>query len=487
MDNAQTTTARIAKNTTFLTVALVLQKVLSFSYYIYYARQIGPTETGKFGFALSFVALFGILVDLGISPVLIRAIARARERSQAFFSAVLSVKLVAGLLTFCLIAVVLSFFNVSAAMAQLVYVAAFAMIIESMTLSVYGVFRGHQNLTYEAIGSVVYQGLVFTAGAVGLAVFHSTLILSFAFLIGALGNFLFGVINLWRVLRIAFRIRYLSEELRFLRQSIAPFFIAGIFNKGNAYTDNILLKQLRGDTAVGLYSPAYKIFNALQIIPTAFNGSIYPAFSALFVTSREALARTFERAVIYLALVSIPIAVGIGLLSNEMIALFLPKFMNTVPALQIAMVGLFFLFINFPISSLLNACNLEWRYTQNTGIVLVATILLNVLLIPRFGHSGAALTLVLSSLLMTLLGWYWVRKVITPSKAVLGTALAKILLCAGTMGMVIFLAKPYLPFLAVIALSILWYFALALVVRVFSFQNVRSFIRSIRHREAMDP
>jgi O-antigen/teichoic acid export membrane protein len=57
--------ASIAKNTSYFTAALILQKVVSFSYFTILARNLIPEDLGKFYFAISFTTIFAIFIDLG--------------------------------------------------------------------------------------------------------------------------------------------------------------------------------------------------------------------------------------------------------------------------------------------------------------------------------------------------------------------------------------------------------------------------------------
>ena len=76
--------ASIAKNTTFYTGALIVQKVLAFVYFSLIARFMGVEDTGKYTFALSFTTMFAIFIDLGLAPVLTREIAKATNQIEEF-------------------------------------------------------------------------------------------------------------------------------------------------------------------------------------------------------------------------------------------------------------------------------------------------------------------------------------------------------------------------------------------------------------------
>ena len=78
-----------------------------------------------------------------------------------------------------------------------------------------------------------------------------------------------------------------------------------------------------------------------------------------------------------------PIIVGIYLLADKIILLFKAGYDGAILPLQIAIIALFFIFVNYPIGSLLNACDRQLRNTINIGIVALASIVLNFIFIPR--------------------------------------------------------------------------------------------------------
>src|SRR5574344_1337101 len=85
--------SNIAKNTSYLTTALILQKIISFTYFTLLARYVGPANLGKYYFAISFTTIFAIFIDLGFANVLTREVAKDSERAQKWFSNILALKI----------------------------------------------------------------------------------------------------------------------------------------------------------------------------------------------------------------------------------------------------------------------------------------------------------------------------------------------------------------------------------------------------------
>ena len=68
--------SNLAKNTSFFTLALILQKIIAFVYFTLMARNLPPEDLGKFYLAISLTTMFSIFIDIGLSNVLVREVAK---------------------------------------------------------------------------------------------------------------------------------------------------------------------------------------------------------------------------------------------------------------------------------------------------------------------------------------------------------------------------------------------------------------------------
>lgn len=470
----------VAKNTTFLTSALVFQKVLTFLYYIFLARMIGPADIGKFVFAMSFTTIFTVLVDLGLSQVLTREIARTRENSGTYLSNVVGIKMILSLVALTVVTVLINLMNYPALTKQLVYLASVVMILDSFQLVFYAVFRGFQNLKYEAIGMSSGQILIFLVGLVGLKLGAPLHILVIAVMAGSLFQFIFSYILISKKLRIKICIKLEKSILKYLFAIAVPFALYGIFVKVYTYLDSVLLSKLAGDAEVGWYGIAYKVTFALQFVPAAFAAAIFPAMSAYFISDKNQLARVFERSMYYLMIVAIPLSVGIGTLADRFIpSLYSASFVGSVLPLQILISGLLFIFLNYPVGSLLNACNRQTTNTIIMGITMVISVTLNIILIPRYQAAGAAITSLVSGAFLFFAGLYFVGRVTKYNLRYLSLGLLKTLIAAGFMGFVILYFKPSLNWIILIPLGGLAYLILIFILKGLTIDDILSVRKAI--------
>jgi len=402
----------IAKNTSYFTVALILQKVISFSYFIIIARSIGPENLGKYYFAISFTTVFAIFVDIGMSAVLIREIAKRKEKAEKYLQNVIGLKLILSLLSLGTVFALINLMGYPELTKHLVYLSSIAMILDSFTLVFFGVSRGFHNLSWESFAVVVYQFIILILGVTFLQLNLSLRWLISVVAIASISNFLYsGSLILFRW-KLKLMPRFDGKIIKQIITMALPFALFGIFQRFYTYFDSILLSMLAGDTYVGLYSVAFKMTFALQFLPLAFVASLYPAMSTYYIENNKKLVQSFERAMNYLIIIALPISFGIIILAEQIILIFKSEYSGSVLPLQIIIASLIFIFASYPVGSLLNACDRQKINSSNMAIVLAISIAMNLMLIPRYQAVGASITVLTTNALLLILGMLWVPKII---------------------------------------------------------------------------
>jgi len=470
----------IAKNTSYLTIALIMQKVISFTYFAFLARNLGPENLGKYYFALSFTTIFAIFIDLGFINFLTREVAKKQDSVAKLLGSILSIKLILTFITTLAVIVVINLFNHDQLTKDLVYISIICMVLDSFTTTFFATIRGFHNLKYESISSVIFQLLVMSFGLLAMY-----LGLNLRWVLGTLAlasiyNFIYSFWVLRHKMKIKLKLLYDAELTRSIFRVSLPFALFAIFQRLYTYLDSVFLSLLAGDYYVGLYQVAFKIIFALQFLPLAFTASLYPAMSTYWLTNKPQLTVAFERAMNYLIIISLPIIFGTIMLADEIVSVFKHDYSEAVLPLQITIIALFFIFINFPIGSLLNACDRQRRNTFNMLIVMLVSIGLNLVLIPIFKTTGASLTVLLTNFLMFILGIVWVKKIIVYSPKKNLIVFAKALLAAGIMAVGIYYFKSWLNIFVVTLMSMILYFGLIYLLGGFQKADILYIIKSFR-------
>ena len=175
-------------------------------------------------------------------------------------------------------------------------------------------------------------------------------------------------------------------------------------------SDKVMVQQILGISAAGLYSAALNFGGIVFTIFTALNNSCCPFFfDDMKMGNRENVR---EKAKNYLELFTV-LAVGFILLSKEVYPIFVDSsFLSGTKTIPIFVSSYFINFLcTFPI-------NYEY-YHKQTKVVAVVTIVsslvnvgLNFVLIQQFGMVGAALATMISHCLQLMLHYCYTRYIL---------------------------------------------------------------------------
>ncbi|MFA6524690.1 MAG: oligosaccharide flippase family protein [Patescibacteria group bacterium] len=458
----------------------MFQKVLSFFYFAYISRELGSESIGKYVWALSFAGIFALFIEFGLGPVLTREVSRDYSKAKEYLSSVLGIKLVFSVIT--VVALIFSAMAMGrdALSMRIIFFAVAIIVLDSFTFSFYSIFRAYQKLHFEAIGLTVYQVIIVVFGILGIVFGFSVIGVVVAVLLGSIFNFIYSLSLVVFKARLHPKIKLDKKIVTLLLRIAIPFAIAGIFYKVNNEIDKVLLGILAGDKYVGWYSIASKFNMSLTFIPGAFASSFFPAMSRYFVTSKSELAHTFEKAMIYLMAVSLPIAAGSFVLAERIILkLYGPAFEASIVAFQIIISGLVFVFLNYPVGNFLNACNRQKLNTVNMGIATAVNIILNVILIPRYTYIGASIAAVASAVTLITLGMPWIGKIAPYNKKLLLSKFIKLLFASTAMGVLLYLFRNKISILMLMPIGVAIYVFLIFAVRAVSINDMKSVIRAV--------
>lgn len=187
---------------------------------------------------------------------------------------------------------------------------------------------------------------------------------------------------------------------------ILKFFVAVITQQIYVNSDIVMLGWITNTTEVGLYSTASKIFNIINMmIASIFTVVLPQACSSYETGDYKRYSEILRKVLLFLIGLGLPCAVGMFVLSKELIILIAgAEYASASPALQIFAIALLFSYIHGFLGNLLAIPMGDY----NIGIVAavissLTNIVLNAVLIPRYGFVAAALTTMIAELISALI------------------------------------------------------------------------------------
>lgn len=254
----------------------------------YLVRVLGPANYGRLGFAQAFIQYFIILTDYGFNLSATRAVAQIKEDREALsrlVSAVILVKamlMLIGLAAMVVVVATVPRFEHD----WLLYGLAYLSVLGNVLFPVW-LFQGLERMQHITVFGTLAR-LVATIGIFMLVRRASDFPLAAG--IQASGSLLAGMMALVFLTRIS-PLRLHWPGFAELRRVTADGWHIFISTTGvNLYTTStvVILGLLTSPTAVGYYTGAQKIINAVQGLLTPVSEAVYPHIAALTVRSREA-------------------------------------------------------------------------------------------------------------------------------------------------------------------------------------------------------
>lgn len=397
----------IAQNAAWLFVATTGQKLIAFLAFTIAARLVGRFVTGEYFYAIAITSTFVILADLGMTPVIIRAIAAKSAESARLLGAALRAKLLLIPIAILASMAFVALGNASPTIVLTTAIAALVMSADALHVLLYGALRGKQLLRYEALGVLIGQILTAVAAIAAAVMGWGAPGLALALLLASSWNVGWAWIQVkLNGITVA---RPGRTDFRVLAHQAIPFALAGIFVKVYSYLDSLMLKGFHGEASVGTYAVAYKVTYAFQFVPLVFTAALFPAMSAVHAEGdTQKLRQVLAGALRLMAMVGAPLAAGISAVADRFIPLaYGLDFLTAIPALTILPWVLLPIFLDFPIGSLLNATHRAHLKTGAMGATMVVNALCNMLFIPAYGAVGAAWAAVISFWFLLAVGiWF---------------------------------------------------------------------------------
>ncbi len=470
----------VAQNTTFLTLATILQKIISSAYFFVVFYFVGESVRGDYFTIFASIAIFTVLADLGFGSVLTRETSQNKEKWVEYLYTVFISKICFGLVAAVLLILCKKLFGYPAQSFTVVFAACVVLFLDNLQTTLYGIFRAHKNLLFEAMGLVMVQILILIIGSTALF-FHKSLVwLLVAFMIPYGLNIVYAFTILVKKFHLPLKPVFdRNIFLKFFVMAI-PFAIAGIVGRLYTYSDSIIMSSFLTKKEIGWWGLSFKIAYVFQLIPVALGASIYPVISGSYATQKEKVFDLIERCYEYLFLISLPIIVGTVLVAPRLFQAFVPNFYPAVLTLQILICGIIFDFVGFVHGATLNASKNQNYQTMAVFVALLVSVGLNLILIPLKGINGAAITSVVSSFTLFLIGYiFMVRKIHFPAIRIL-SIFNRILWPAVTMGVVVYLSLFVLPAVVTVPIGMVVYVGMLFLTKVLNKQNIIDSFRKIK-------
>lgn len=384
-------------NTSWLFAEKIFRIAIGLFVTVWLARYLGPEQFGIFNYALSFVAIFGVLSSLGLDKLVTKELLSHPQDTQEIMGTSFTLRFMGTILLLPLAA-----FSVTIVRPESDLIFFMVIIISSaFFFSAFEVikywFESHVQAKYSAIidaivifASSIIKGALIILGAPLIAFAWVVLLESILLTIGLIIIYLkkSNKISDWKVSFI--KVKYLLKEAW-------PLILAGTLYVLYTRVDQIMLGNMIGDESVGIYAAAVRISESWIFIPAIIATSLFPAMLNARNNNYSLYLQRTQHLLNLMALLGFVAGVGIIFVASPFINLiFGERYSESSFVLTIHIWGGVFMAMSAISYRYFIAEGLQ-KFSFYRGIVgFFVNIVLNYFLIPFYGAVGAAIATVIS-------------------------------------------------------------------------------------------
>jgi len=378
----------------------------------YLVRVLGPEKYGLIAFAQAFIGYFQILTDYGFNLSATREISINRENKEKvseIFSSVMIIKFFLLLLSLGLMTIIVFSFK-KFRQDWLIYYLTFGMVL-GQTLFPIWFFQGMERMKYITFLNVLAK-LIFTI-AIFIFVKKASDYL-YVPLLNSLGFIVAGVLALWIVFKdfgVFFRIPNF-KDLKYQLKEGWYIFISTVAISLYTISNTFILGLFTNNTIVGYYSAAEKIIRAIQGFLAPISQTIYPYVSKLMNESKEIGVKFIRKVTLLIGGFSFILSFFIFMFADLIVRIILgSQFTESIIVLRIIAFLPFIIGLSnvFAVQGIIAYGNVK-IIPKITFVGAISNVILAILLVKLLQAIGVAISLVLAEILVTIVSFYYLRR-----------------------------------------------------------------------------
>ena len=395
---------KILTNIGWLFLGKILRLSMGLFVGVWLARYLGPEQFGQFSYAIAFVSLFAGIATLGLNSIVVRDIVRVPDEAPITLGTAFLLQLISSLIAITLIISTINWLRPETTLTKsMVVILGFSLLFkasevikywfESQVQSKYTVWA--ENIVYMLVILVKIGMILLQAPLIAflwLALLEAILIAIALFAVYTKQK---GNLRLWTV-RI--------KRAKSLIKDSWPLVLSGIAIMIYMRMDQVMLGEMVGNEAVGFYSAALRISEVWYMIPIVIVASVFPAITKTKEKSESEYILILQKLYDLMVIFSFSIALPISIASPWIIRfLFGENYLEASTILSVHVWTLIFVFLGVASGKwyLLENLQIHAFYRAISGGI--ANVILNLMLIPKFGGVGAAFATLVSQITATYL------------------------------------------------------------------------------------
>lgn len=409
---------RVVKNASWLVFGKIAQMAINLIVGLMTVRYLGPSNYGLISYTAAYIGFFSSFCTLGINSILVKELLDENADPAQTLGSALFLQTVSS--TLSAVAILCIVYVADHGDPTVMIVAALSGI--GMIFQVFGIFNyWFQSRLQSKISAVTSLIAYFITAVYRVFLLATGKSVTWFALASAVDYFCIAVMLYGAYCRCGGkRLRVSWKRAKELLGKSCHFIIAGMMVAVYAQTDKIMLKQIIGDAETGFYATAVSLCGVWCFLLSAIIDSLYPEIAKAHKSDRDLYIRRNKQLYAIVFYISVFVSAIITILAKPIVYIMYGEaYMPTVEPLRIITWYTAFSYLGVARNAWI-VCEDRQRYLKWVYIVsAISNVLLNVLLIPRYGAVGAAVASLSAQVITTLVAPFFISGLRENSRMIL--------------------------------------------------------------------
>lgn len=388
----------IFNNISWLFIEKVIRMAINMFIIIWLTRYLGPEQFGLFSYVQSFVGLFIAFAALGLDNIIIKELVKHNSKMYELITTGFWLKLAGAFFVIILIIITINFISNDNQTNLFIFIISITMIFQSVNVfdfyfqsQVKSKFTVYAKLISLIISSFIKISLILNEAPLILFVYVILLeSLIFAFFL----TYYYIKYNSNIIIK---NFKFNKNLAISLLKDSWPLILTSVVISIYMKIDQVMIKEILDNQAVGQYAAASILSEAWYFIPVIICSSFFPAIINSKDISEKVYYDRLQKLFNLMVWLSIAIAISVTFINQWLVdILYGIQYSETASVLLIHIWTGVFVFLGVASGKWYIIENLQILYFWRVFFGMVINIILNLILIPKYGIQGAAYAILIS-------------------------------------------------------------------------------------------
>lgn len=374
-------------------------------------RTLGVHGFGEYTTAITYLQLFGVIVDFGLTLTLVVMMSENNPDNERVVGNIFGLRMITGAFIFAIAALTVLTVPWSASIKNAVLVGTIGYVMMGGATLLVGVFQRYQAMWRAGIAEIINR-LVLLA-CVAFFAYAQWGVVSMM-IAGVIANTVW-LIAMIRLAKPFVQIRFLMQwqSWRHIWSRSWPISVSIFFNLLYLKGDILFLGYFRSQADVGLYGVAYRVIDMLTALPVMFMGLLLPlAVNSWSMGDKQAFRAYVVRTFDVFMIAAVPIVIGTQAVADPLMHLIAGAgYEKAGVILKLLILVTFGIFLGALFGHLVVAIHKQKPMTWGYVSVAILTLIGYFLFIPPYGYWGAAWMTIFSESLIAIITFVVVYRV----------------------------------------------------------------------------